>query len=75
MQVPPKENPVWSALVSGQKTVDLTFLAAKILLARLRLAAQKNPSAVAGGAAELWELYTRNAQLPSAQKDIASLIS
>ncbi len=73
MHVPSKESPVWNALVTGKKNVELSFLAAKILLARLRLAVQNNPASAATGSAELWALYAKNDQLQSVQKDLASL--
>ena len=73
MQVPPQENPIWNALVTGKKNAEITFLAARILLARLRLNVRNNPAAAAPGAAELWALYAKNAQLQSVQKDLAGL--
>lgn len=73
MHVPPKESPVWAALVTGKKNAELSFLAAKILLSRLRLSVQNNPASASAGAAELWALYDKNAQLQSVQKDLAHL--
>jgi len=73
MNVPSPDSPVWNALVTGKKNVELSFLAAKILLARLRLAIQNNPASASSGAAELCALYAKNAQLQSVQKDLANL--
>ena len=70
MQVPAKNHAIWKALVSGQRNVNLSFLAAKIMIARLRLGVQANPNSVEAGAAELWTLYSSNSQLSSVQKDV-----
>ena len=72
MQVPAKDHPIWKALITGQKHVDLSFLAAKIMIARLRLGVQANPASAANGAGELWAIYANNSQLSSVQKDLAS---
>ena len=63
MQVPPKEHPMWKALVLGQKKAEISFLAAKIMMARLRLAVQSNPASATAGAAELWAIYNSNVQM------------
>jgi hypothetical protein len=72
MQVPSKEHPIWKALITGQKTVDLKYLAAKIFIARARQAAQANPATIGKSGEELWNLYSQNPTLPSVQADLAA---
>ena len=73
MQVPGKDHPVWKDLITGQKNVPLSFLAAKIMIARLRLGYQANPGMLTASAAELWAIYFNNSQLSSVQKDLSTL--
>ncbi len=73
MQVPGKEHPVWGDLITGQKNAILSFLAAKIMIARLRLGYQANPASLTAGSAELWAIYANNSQLSSVQKDLTTL--
>ncbi len=73
MQVPSKDHPVWRDLITGQKNAQLSFLAAKIMIARLRLGHQANPASLSSSSAELWAIYANNSQLASVQKDLTSL--
>lgn len=70
--VPPVTSQVWADLVSGRRAATLEFLAAKILLARLRL--QATNGADAGALArQLYELYRSNAELPAARRDLSTI--
>jgi hypothetical protein len=73
MGIPAPEHPVWSQLVTGERAVELDFLAAKMLIVRLRMKLREQPRAVGTLARELHSLYVQNAQLPSAQRDVAKL--
>jgi hypothetical protein len=70
------KNPVWSNLVFNKTQVNLNFLAGKILLARLQqnLKNDASPAAVEKAKKELFELYLKSMNMPSAQKDISLLL-
>jgi hypothetical protein len=75
MALPQSSHPIWSDLVCGRKTLALEFLAANLLIARLRLVIHDapGPATEARCAQELYQLYADNAGLPSARRDIAKL--
>lgn len=70
--VPPATDPVWRSVVTGKSKYALDFLAAKIMLGRLALQIQKDPSAenIAECARTLRDVYAENTNLPSVQKDL-----
>lgn len=67
-------NPVWRQLVTGEKSVTLSFLAAKILLSRLQLKCKQDASTATQGAKDIFEFYLKNQKMPSAQKDLEMLL-
>jgi hypothetical protein len=69
--IPPATSPIWADLVSGRRAATLEFLAAKILLARLRLQATNGVDA-ATLARQLRDLYASNAELPAARRDLTT---
>ncbi len=71
--IPPATSPIWADLVSGRRTATLEFLAAKILLARLRLQAMNGAADAASLARQLRDLYASNAELPAARRDLTTL--
>ncbi len=75
MVQPEASNPIWSDLVSGRRDIPLDFLAARMLIARLRLVlhADGRPATQARCATELYNLYFENAGLPSARRDLEKL--
>jgi hypothetical protein len=75
MALPAPTDPIWADLVSLRKTLKLEFLAANLLIARLRLVLHEDGSAAneARCAAELHRLYADNPGLPSARRDIEKL--
>jgi hypothetical protein len=75
MALPPLSSPIWSDLVSGRRELSLEFLAAKMLIARLRLVSRMDPQPAIQlrCATELYNLYAENAGLPSARRDLAKL--
>lgn len=75
MNVPPSTDARWEEIVTGQKTYTLKFLAAKILLGRLRRKIQADgPSANTSEAVkELHALFTKNKDNASAKEDLKNL--
>jgi hypothetical protein len=74
-QYPQASHPIWSDLVAGRKTVVLEFLAANMLIARLRLVmyADQQPATAVRCAMEPYGLYASNSGLPSARRDLERL--
>jgi hypothetical protein len=75
MSLPSPTDPIWSDLVSGRAEIPFEFLAAKMLIVRLRMAMHEDssPASVVRCALQLHQLYADNSALPSAQRDIARL--
>jgi len=75
MLVPPASNEAWNNVVTGKTNPKLEFFAAKVLLARLVLVVKRDPAAptVQTCAKQLFELFSTNAHIPSAQRDIAKI--
>jgi hypothetical protein len=73
MAVPFGSHPVWSQLVSGQKHLEFDSLAVKVALGRLRLEIARKSVSVAQAAAQLHDVFSSNATLPSVQKDLLKL--
>ncbi len=69
----PLTDPVWMQLISGQKNVDLKFLAAKILLTSQKLKYSLHPSddQLKKSAEQFRDLYLKRGHLPDAKRDIA----
>ncbi len=72
MIVPAKTNPKWAAIVTGQQTYALKFLAAKIMLGRL-IRSANDPQAIAAAIDELHTLYSQNIAVPSAKEDMKTI--
>lgn len=68
-------NPVWRELVLGEIQVKLNFLAGNILLSRLKMNLRKNQSEeeITKAARDIFELYNKSKDFPSAKKDLAEL--
>ncbi len=74
MDVPGKFNPVWKAILTGQKEVAFSFLAVNIFLSRAKMDVKNNPDTLDKYVGEIWELFNKNAHLPSVQKDLAKIL-
>ncbi|OIO00553.1 MAG: hypothetical protein AUJ49_09755 [Desulfovibrionaceae bacterium CG1_02_65_16] len=72
MSIPAKNKPQWTDIVTGKKTYDLKFLAAKILLGRLvrTVAASPTPGNVHDAVEQLHALYEKNSASPAVQEDL-----
>lgn len=75
MDIPAKNKPQWADIVTGKKTYDLKFLAAKILLGRLvrTIGANPTPNNVREGVDQLHALYEKNSSAPSVQLDLKNI--
>ena len=76
MEVPPATHPCWIALLRG-KGQPPAFMGARMLIVRCRMALVKNnnnPDKLHKYAAQLRELYVNNADSPSANQDLATLL-
>jgi len=75
MDVPAKNKPQWSDIVTGKKTFELKFLAAKIMLGRLvrTIGAAPTPTNVREGVDQLHALFDKNSASPSVQLDLKTI--
>lgn len=75
MDVPSKSKKEWSDLVTGKKTYQLGFFAAKILLGRLMASINDNPDPpnIQLCIEQIYNLYSKNAGSPSAQQDLQTI--
>jgi hypothetical protein len=75
MDVPPVSHPIWSNLVLGKTRHQFEFLATKFLLGYLLRQAEKDPSPqmVQRCAQELHDIFVRNADLNSVQRDLVQI--
>lgn len=77
MIIPNEANPGWMKAIAGQLPSNFEFLATKILMGRLSLAYQKNPSPLTAKKciAELRSFFKNNANTPMAQADLHRIIA
>ena len=75
MDVPSMSRPQWTDLVTGKKTYQLKFLAAKILLGRLVHSVKDNPTPVNIKTCieQVYNVYAKNAGSPSVQEDLTTI--
>lgn len=76
MDVPSIDDGLWEDVASGKFSCELNFLALKILLGRLNLMIKQDPSPanVQKCAKELREFFVKNAAMPSARRDLETLM-
>jgi hypothetical protein len=69
-------NPVWKNLVLDKIQVNLNYLAAKILISRWKqsLKVSSSPEQIEEAKMEIFNLYYKSKDYPSAKKDIELLI-
>ena len=77
MEVPPETNPIWSKLVTGDLEYQFSFLAAKILLTRVKLKAKfsNEPNVTEEGITQLRNLFIRLQHIPNIQRDLVNLFT
>lgn len=75
MIIPDESNPGWIKAISGQEFPKYELLATKILMGRLTLIYEMNPSPETSRkcAAELRAFFVRNKDLPKAQTDLIKI--
>ncbi|WP_029459484.1 hypothetical protein [Solidesulfovibrio alcoholivorans] len=75
MHLPDRNASIWNEIVTGKKTCQLKFLAAKILLGRLTRSVKEDGSEenITAGIDQLYALYANNRNMPSARDDLAAL--
>lgn len=75
MNIPPKTKPQWTEIVTGKKTYDLKFLAAKILIGRVirTVSSDPSPANIRDGVDQLHALFEKNTNAPSAQIDLKTI--
>ena len=77
MELTDLSHPVWKDLVLNKVQANLNFLAANILLSRLKISLRNGASAadVENARREIFNLYYKSKDYPSARKDIQLLMS
>ncbi|WP_043640487.1 hypothetical protein [Desulfovibrio sp. TomC] len=77
MDVPSKSNKAWQDIVTGKKTFQLKFLAAKILLGRLTRTVKEDPSpsTISSSVDQLYAIFSNNLNMPSVQDDLKTIFS
>lgn len=75
MDVPSKSNKAWADIVTGKKTFQLKFLAAKILLGRLTRAVKEDPSPenINSSVDQIYAIFANNVNMPSVQDDLKTI--
>ena len=75
MSVPPASDKVWMDIVTGRTQYDFDFLAAKMVVGRLRTVIQQDPSTgtVQRCAEELRDVFAKNVNLSKVQKDLEKI--
>lgn len=75
MDVPPVSHPAWRNLILGKNRYQFEFLATKFLLGYLSRQAEKDtsPQTVERCAQDLHDIFARNADLSSVQRDLAQI--
>ncbi len=75
MAVPPKTKPQWAEIVTGKKTYELKFLAAKIFLGRIvpKVSANPTPANVSDAVGQLHALFEKNSAAPTVQSDLKTI--
>jgi hypothetical protein len=76
MTIPLSSDSVWKDLLLKRKSFDFDFLALKMLLGRLIMDVEQDPSQdnLEKCAAQLYDLMAKNENLPSAKRDIQRIL-
>jgi hypothetical protein len=75
MTIPARTDDVWKDLLLRKKSFDFEFLALKMLLGRLIMDIEKDPSSanIEKCVFQLHDLLEKNEHLPSANRDIQKI--
>lgn len=63
MDMPDKQNPLWKTLVTGEKKYEFQILSTKILMGRILLRAQMEPTAISKCIDEVYDYFSKNIKL------------
>lgn len=76
MTIPPATDIVWKDILLKKKTYDFEFLALKMLLGRLTMEVERDPSQenLVKCTTQLHDLLVKNEKLPTANRDIQKII-
>ena len=70
MAMPQRTDPIWADIISGKKAFAFEFLVVKIFLGYAQFKLKSNPANLPQLANELYNIFEKNQDLPSAQKDL-----
>lgn len=75
MEVPSKSHAGWQDLITGKKTFEIKFLAAKIMLGRLVRGVKDNPTPqnISSSIDQLYNLFVQNANAQTVQDDLKTI--
>jgi len=75
MSVPAMTHPRWAEIVTGKKTFELKFLAAKIMLGRVirSVSADPTPQNIKEAAEHLQSIYVKNESNPAVKEDLKTI--
>lgn len=73
MALPSATNKIWSDIICGTKVINFEFLAVKIFIGTAQRNYKNNPESLQKSAQELFQLFDKNQNLPTVQKDLAKL--
>jgi hypothetical protein len=76
MNVPLSTDKIWKDILQGRVKFNFEFLALKIMLGRLFREMERDPSPamLQKCADEIYNLLSKNAQLPTAKRDIQKIL-
>lgn len=76
MELPPSSDDVWKDLLQKKKSYSFEFLGLKMLLGRLTMEVERDPSLpnLEKCSEQLHDLLAKNEQVPSARRDIQKII-
>jgi len=77
MLIPPESDPGWVRIISGQKWLNYEHLATKVIMGRLTITYELNPSPETAKrcVAELRMFFERNKDHPKVQADLKKIFS
>ncbi|MCK6599765.1 MAG: hypothetical protein L6Q37_15470 [Bdellovibrionaceae bacterium] len=73
MALPSASSKIWTDIINGSKNIEFEFLAIKIFLGTAQRNFKNDPGSLQKSALELYQLFEKNQNLPTAQKDISKL--
>lgn len=75
MSLPTPTSPLWADIIQGKTTLAFEFFAVKIFLGSAQAFFKQDPSLLPQLSADLYKLFEKNQNLPSAKRDLEKLAS